>query len=72
QRVPLDSTYVVGQTGYLRRETPARGAEHRLQPYDNVFIRRVPGFELQRDVVVTGEVRFRTSVWRTCSSGRGA
>ncbi|MEK6769809.1 MAG: SLBB domain-containing protein, partial [Gemmatimonadota bacterium] len=58
QRVPLDSTYVVDPTGYLRRETPARGAEHRLQPYDNVFIRRVPGFELQRNVVLSGEVRF--------------
>ncbi|MDP3775084.1 MAG: SLBB domain-containing protein, partial [Gemmatimonadales bacterium] len=58
QRVPLDSTYVVDPTGYLRRETPARGAEHQLQPYDNVFIRRVPGFELQRNVVLSGEVRF--------------
>ncbi|MDP3775394.1 MAG: SLBB domain-containing protein, partial [Gemmatimonadales bacterium] len=49
---------VVDPTGYLRRETPALGAEHRLQPYDNVFIRRVPGFELQRNVVLSGEVRF--------------
>ncbi len=29
-----------------------------LQPYDNVFIRRIPGWELQRNVYVTGEVQF--------------
>lgn len=58
QRVPLDSTYVLDPTGYLRRDAGARGAEPRLQPYDNVFIRRIPGFELQRNVVLSGEVRF--------------
>jgi protein involved in polysaccharide export with SLBB domain len=58
QRVPLDSTYVLDPTGYLRRETSPRGAEPQLQPFDNVFIRRVPGFALQRNVVLSGEVRF--------------
>lgn len=57
-RVPLDSSYVLEASGYLARPTGARGAEPRLQPYDNVFIRRVPGWELQRNVVVSGEVRF--------------
>jgi len=56
--VPLDSSYVLDATGYLRRRTGARGAEPQLRPYDNVFIRRVPGWELQRNVYVTGEVKF--------------
>lgn len=57
-RVPLDSSYVVDATGYIRRPTNARGAELVLEPYDNVFIRRVPGFSLQRNVIITGEVMF--------------
>jgi len=57
-RVPLDSTYVLDPSGYLRRPTGAHGAEPMLEPYDNVFIRRVPGWELQRNVYVTGEVKF--------------
>jgi len=56
--VPLDSGYVLDATGYLRRPTGARGPEQMLQPYDNVFIRRIPGWELQRNVYVTGEVQF--------------
>ena len=56
--VPLDSNYVLDVTGYLQRPTNSRGAEPKLQPYDNVFIRRIPGWELQRNVYVTGEVRF--------------
>ncbi len=57
-RVPLDSGYVTDPTGYLRRPTNPRGGEPVLEPYDNVFIRRVPGFSLQRNVVISGEVRF--------------
>jgi protein involved in polysaccharide export with SLBB domain len=57
-KVPLDSGYVLDATGYLRRPTNARGTEPILQPYDNVFIRRIPGWELQRNVYVTGEVQF--------------
>ena len=57
-KVPLDSSYVVDATGYGHRPTAARGQEPLLQPYDNVFIRRVPGWESQRLVVISGEVRF--------------
>jgi protein involved in polysaccharide export with SLBB domain len=57
-RVPLDSGYVPDPTSYLRRETGARVGDTPLQPYDNLYIRRVPGFELQRNVVLSGEVRF--------------
>lgn len=56
--VPLDSSYVLDPSGYLRRPTSAHGAEPGLEPYDNVFIRRVPGWEVQRNVYVLGEVRF--------------
>ena len=56
--VPLDSSYVVDQSGYLVRTTNRRGADAVLEPYDNVFVRRVPGFSLQRNVVITGEVKF--------------
>ncbi len=57
-RVPLDSSYVLDPSAYLRRPSGARGAEPMLAPYDNVFIRRVPGWELQRNVYVGGEVKF--------------
>jgi len=57
-RVPLDSTFVVDVSGYLRRPTGSAATDVILQPYDNVFIRRVPGFSLQRNVVITGEVLF--------------
>ncbi|HTX53147.1 MAG TPA: SLBB domain-containing protein, partial [Candidatus Baltobacteraceae bacterium] len=57
-KVPLDSSYVLDATGYLRRPTNARGAEPMLRPYDNVFIRRIPGWDLQRNVYITGEVQF--------------
>jgi len=56
--VPLDSSYVLDATGYVRRETSGRGANPVLQPFDYIFVRRVPGFEAQRTVVVTGRVRF--------------
>jgi protein involved in polysaccharide export with SLBB domain len=57
-RVPLDSSYVLDRTGYLRRPTGARDGDVLLQPFDNIFIRRIPGFTFQRNVVITGEVRF--------------
>ncbi len=57
-RVPLDSSYVLDATGYVRRQTTEHGANPKLQPFDYVFVRRVPGFEPQRTVVVTGRVRF--------------
>jgi protein involved in polysaccharide export with SLBB domain len=64
-RVPLDSTYLferdslgryVGPPGL---PFPASGAaDVPLKPYDNVLILRQPGFDLQRTVVVAGEVRY--------------
>jgi len=57
-RVALDSSYVTDATSHIRRPTGTGGPDVPLEPYDNIYIRRVPGFELQRNVVVTGEVRF--------------
>jgi polysaccharide biosynthesis/export protein len=57
-RVPLDSTYVVDPTGYFRRATAGRAESPVLYPYDNVFIRALPAWSVQRNVVITGEVRF--------------
>ncbi|MGH7544681.1 MAG: SLBB domain-containing protein, partial [Gemmatimonadota bacterium] len=65
--VPLDSTYAVSERA--RARTPAgfdglngdgaaKAPEVYLERYDNVFIRRKPNWELQRNVVVTGEVVF--------------
>jgi len=64
-RVPMDSTYLfdrdslgryVGPPGLA---APRSGApEMTLQPYDNVLILKQPDFNLQRTVVVAGEVRF--------------
>lgn len=34
------------------------GDDFLLEPWDNVFVRWIPNFELQRNVTVTGEVRF--------------
>jgi protein involved in polysaccharide export with SLBB domain len=64
-RVPLDSSYVFDRSPdgrYLGPPgigTPASGAsEVPLQPYDNVLIFRQPDWELQRTVVVVGQVRY--------------
>ncbi len=66
--VALDSTYVFTAWVEQRRRAgvpPSNGdgvqataSDFTLQRYDNVFIRRVPGWELQRTVTVTGEVGF--------------
>src|SRR2546426_568802 len=64
-RVPLDSTYLFERTGDGRFvgppgvAVPASGAaEVPLQPYDNVLIMQEPQFDLQRAVVVSGQVRY--------------
>jgi protein involved in polysaccharide export with SLBB domain len=58
-RVPVDSTYVTDSTGYIRRPVGrSNSPEVVLHPYDNVFVRRQPGWELQRNVGIGGEVRF--------------
>ena len=58
-QVRLDSSYVVDSTSYVRRPTrPGGEISAVLHPYDNVFVRSQPGWELQRNVSVGGEVQF--------------
>jgi protein involved in polysaccharide export with SLBB domain len=64
-RVPMDSTYLFDRDSMGRYvgppglPVPRSGApEVTLQPYDNVLILKQPDFNLQRTVVVGGEVRF--------------
>jgi protein involved in polysaccharide export with SLBB domain len=64
-RVPLDSSYLFerGPDGkyFGPPGLPApRGSmpEVQLAPYDNVLILRQPNWELQREVVISGEVQF--------------
>ncbi len=58
-KLPLDSSYVLDPTGYLRRPVgTANALAVPLQPYDNVFIRRQPGLEAPRIVALSGEVKF--------------
>jgi len=64
-RVPLDSTYLLERTadgpfvGPPGVAVPASGAaEVPLEPYDNVLIMQEPQFDLQRAVVVSGQVRY--------------
>ncbi len=57
-KVPLDSSYLLVEDGYLARPVGRDAPRVVLHPYDNIFVRRQPGWEVQRNVVVTGEVRF--------------
>lgn len=64
-RTALDSTYLFDRGPDGSYQGPpglpgrARGApELVLEPYDNVLIFRQPDWELQRQVVLTGQVRF--------------
>jgi polysaccharide export outer membrane protein len=64
-RVPLDSSYLFGRrpgdkyAGPPGLPAPAKGSpDTELQPYDNLLIMRQPGWELQRSVAITGQVRF--------------
>ncbi len=64
-RTPLDSTYLFDRGPDGSYQGPpglpgrARGApEVVLEPYDNVLIFRQPDWELQRRIVLTGQVRF--------------
>jgi protein involved in polysaccharide export with SLBB domain len=63
--VPLDSSYLfergangqyAGPPGLPAPAGPTPDVQ--LKPYDNVLILRQPGWELQRTVMVSGEVRF--------------
>jgi polysaccharide export outer membrane protein len=62
--VPLDSTYIVDRDSSRYLGPPglpgrASGApEFSLEPFDNVLILPQPGWELQRSVVVAGQVRY--------------
>jgi polysaccharide export outer membrane protein len=55
-RAPLDSSYRFGR----RPGGPAAaaGPEPALEPYDNVLIMRQPGWELQRSVALSGQVKY--------------
>jgi polysaccharide export outer membrane protein len=64
-RVPLDSSYIFerGTDGkyFGPPGLPAPSGstpEVRLQPYDNVLILRQPNWELQREVIIAGEVQY--------------
>ncbi|MEP7325435.1 MAG: SLBB domain-containing protein, partial [Gemmatimonadota bacterium] len=64
-RVPLDSTYLFERdrdSTYLGPpgvDAPASGAPiFELKPYDNILILRQPDWELQRTVVIQGQVRY--------------
>lgn len=63
-RVPMDLTYLFERDSTTYRFVPgapiADGAapEFVLQPFDHVTILKQPGFELQRMVQITGELRF--------------
>jgi protein involved in polysaccharide export with SLBB domain len=64
-RVPLDSSYLFGRRPGDRYAGPpglpaaSSGAPDAvLEPYDNLMIMRQPGWELQRSVAISGQVRF--------------
>jgi polysaccharide biosynthesis/export protein len=64
-RVPLDSSYLFGRRpgdtygGPPGLPAGASGApDTELEPYDNLLIMRQPGWELQRSVAISGQVRF--------------
>ena len=52
-RVPLDSSYRFGTAG----ATASGAGEAVLEPYDNVLVMRQPGWELQRSVALSGQVK---------------
>jgi protein involved in polysaccharide export with SLBB domain len=65
REVPLDSTYLLERgldgkyVGPAGLPTTANGApEVTLEPYDNVLILHQPNWQIERSVVVTGEVMF--------------
>jgi protein involved in polysaccharide export with SLBB domain len=64
-RVPLDSSYLFDRrpgnkySGPPGLPAPASGApDTELEPYDNLMVMRQPGWELQRSVAITGQVRY--------------
>jgi len=57
-RVPLDSSYPAEGTGSRDGLARPPAVTVQLQPHDHVFVRFQPGWALQRNVTLTGEVRF--------------
>ena len=53
-KVPMDSSYVFDVT----RPVAPDVTQVILFPHDNIFIRQQPGWEVARQVTITGEVRF--------------
>jgi len=56
--VALDSSLVFDAGGRTNRAAEPGDADFVLQNLDAVYVRRAPGFEPQRRVIVTGEVMF--------------
>ncbi len=56
--VALDSSLVFDARSQAKPAAESGGAEFQLQNLDAVYVRRAPGFEPQRRVIVTGEVMF--------------
>ena len=57
-KVPMDSSYVFDASSYVTRPVATDATDELLYPYDNVYIRRIPGWEGVRQVAISGEVRF--------------
>ncbi|HEY2824804.1 MAG TPA: SLBB domain-containing protein [Gemmatimonadales bacterium] len=59
-RVPLDSSFVFDPSARVQRPVGRRdnGVTYYLEPFDNIFVRRQPGYEVQRNVMLTGEVLY--------------
>jgi polysaccharide export outer membrane protein len=58
-KVPLDARMVLDPTAPFPAPTSTRDTvDVLLEPYDNVFVRRQPGWERPRNVTLTGQVRF--------------
>jgi polysaccharide export outer membrane protein len=58
RRLALDSSFILDLTSPLPRRAGVRADDPTLEPFDNVYVRRLPGFDVLRNVVVSGEVRF--------------
>ncbi len=57
-KVPMDSSYVFDASSYVTRSVATNAPDELLYPYDNIYIRRIPGWEGIRQVTISGEVRF--------------
>lgn len=53
-RVIIESIKLSSNTSFLSDED----ARLKLQPFDQIFVRRVPNFELQQNITIRGEVKY--------------